>query len=311
MKKRRLLCTLLLLPLLVSCGALPNETTAGSVSEQTKGPTQTVRPTVTLPPAGADKNESGGEEVPPTTTAPPKTEAPPKPLPPPVTPPEEEPKEEEMPKDNPRKEILICLDAGHGLKDPGAIGVLSGVTYYEKNFNLSVALLLRKNLAELGYSVLMIREADTSLLGGSNYNSSYQTTDEALARRQLAKKKGAHLYLSIHCNAYAGEGRAYGPIVFYNGRSDTTYRAKSLAEVFSGEMSGLRAAFPATGAPRIREGNSYIVLKDTALPALLIELGFMTDHSDLTLLSRKDWQEACARRLSSAVEKSYMEGLIG
>ncbi len=302
MKTRRMLCALLLLPLLSSCGALPSDTTVRGTTAQTeeKGP-EVALPTVTLPPFGAEGETDTPPVVtttaPPTTTTPPKTEAPPKPQPP--------------PEENPRKEILICLDAGHGLKDPGAIGKLSGVTYYEKNLNLSVALLLRKNLAELGYSVLMIREADTSLLGGSNYNASYKTTDEALARRQLAKKKGAQLYLSIHCNAYAGEGRAYGPIVFYNGRSDTTYKAKSLAEVFSGEMSGLRAAFPATGAPRIREGNSYIVLKDTALPALLIELGFMTDSSDLSLLSRKDWQEACARRLASAVEKSYMEGLIG
>lgn len=301
MKTRRMLCALLLLPLLSSCGAPPSDTTVRDTTAQTeeKGP-EVALPGVTLPAFGAE----GGADTPPvvttappTTTTPPKTESPPKPLPP--------------PEDNHRKEILICLDAGHGLKDPGALGVLSGVTYYEKNLNLSVALLLRKNLAELGYSVLMIREGDTSLLGGSNYNASYKTTDEALARRQFAKKKGAQLYLSIHCNAYAGEGRAFGPIVFYNGRADTTYKAKSLAEVFSGEMSGLRAAFPATGAPRIREGNSYIVLKDTALPALLIELGFMTDSSDLTLLSRKDWQEACARRLATAVDKSYGLGLIG
>ncbi len=297
MKARRILTALLLLSLLVSCGALPSETTTESGAVTTEGVPESILPVVTLPPVGADKNEAEGEAPPPIVK-------------PPVTSPEEEPKEE-PPEENPRKEIIVCLDAGHGLKDPGAIGKLSGVTYYEKNFNLSVALLLRKNLAELGYTVLMIREADTSLLGGSNYDAQYKTTDEALARRKYAKSMGTDLYLSLHCNAYAGEGRAFGPIVFYNGRSDTTYRAQSLAEVFSGEMNGLRAAFPATGAPRIREGNSYIVLKDTALPALLIELGFMTDHSDLTLLSRKDWQEACARRLSSAVEKSYMEGLIG
>ncbi len=311
MKTRRLLCAFLLLPLFISCGTLPNETTEKSgVTTTEKAPTETVLPIVTLPPAGADKNEDGGEAAPPKTTVPPKTEAPPV-VQPPAAPPGEEPKEEEPPEENPRKEILICLDAGHGLKDPGALGVLSGVTYYEKNINLSVALLLRKNLAELGYTVLMIREADTSLLGGNDYNAQYKTGDEAVARRRYAKSMGTDLYLSLHCNAYAGQGRAFGPIVFYNGRSDTTYRARSIAEVFSGEISGLRAAFPATGDSRIREGNAYIVLKDTTLPSLLIEMGFMTDQSDLTLLNRKDWQEACARRLAAAVEKSYLAGLIG
>lgn len=308
MKAKRILTVLLLLPLLVSCGALPSETTVGGGATTTEGKNETVLPVVTLPPVGADKNETGGEEAPPIVKPP---VVPPTQEPEEEKPSEEELPEEELPEENPRKEIVICLDAGHGLKDPGAIGKLSGVTYYEKNFNLSVALLLQKNLAELGYTVIMIRQADTSLLGGSDYNAQYKTTDEAVARRKYAKSMGTDLYLSLHCNAYAGEGRAFGPIVFYNGRSDTTYKAKSLAEVFSGEMSGLRAAFPATGAPRIREGNSYIVLKDTALPALLIELGFMTDQSDLTLLSRKDWQEACARRMAMAVEKSYEKGLIG
>lgn len=301
MKRRRILTVLLLLPLFVSCGALPNDTKTDSGDRQTGSVADALLPVVTLPPVSADKNETEGQ-------APPIANPP---VIPPAQTPEEEPKDEENPEDNPRKQILICLDAGHGLKDPGAVGKLSGVTYYEKNFNLSVALLLRKNLDELGYTVLMIREEDTSLLGGSNYNAQYKTGDEAVARRKYAKSMGTDLYLSLHCNAYAGQGRAFGPIVFYNGRSDTTYRAKSLAEVFSGEMNGLRAAFPATGAPRIREGNTYIVLKDTALPALLIEMGFMTDQSDLSLLSRKDWQEACARRLALAVETSYKEGLIG
>ncbi len=298
MKRKRILTFLLLLPLLSSCGAVPNDGTTGGGTGTTEKGTESLLPVVTVPPVGADKNETEGE-------APPVVQ-------PPAIPPSEEPKEEEpLPEENPRKEIVICLDAGHGLKDPGAVGKLLGTTYYEKNLNLSVALLLRKNLAELGYTVLMIREADTSLLGGSDYNAQYKTGDEAVARRKYAKSMGTDLYLSLHCNAYAGEGRAYGPIVFYNGRSDTAYRAKSLAEVFSGEMSVLKATFPTTGVSRIREGNSYIVLKDTSLPALLIEMGFMTDQSDLTLLSRKDWQEACAHRLSLAVEKSYEEGLIG
>ncbi len=214
------------------------------------------------------------------------------------------------PVNNPRSEVLIYLDAGHGLKDPGAVGNSGGITYYEKNLNLSVALLAKEKLEAMGYHVMMAREGDTSLLGGTDYSASYNTADEAVARRGSAKRAGASLYLSIHCNAYAGAGRAYGPIVFYNGSQSTTYRAWSLAGVFSDALTEANRAYPTAGASRIREGNSYIVLKDLTMPALLLEIGFMTDAGDLTLLCRADWQGACADAICAGVEQAYGAGLI-
>ena len=211
---------------------------------------------------------------------------------------------------NPREDILICLDAGHGLIDPGALGYLNGNTYYEKTFNLAIAKKTRERLEALGYRVLMIREGDTSLLGGSDYSASYKTTDEAVARRKKGKAAGASLYLSIHCNAYAGTSRAYGPLVFYNNSPSTTYRALSLAKTFSARFTAANAGYPTAKACDIREGNSYIVLKDLEMPALLLEIGFMTDAGDLALLMRADWQNDCARAIAEGVETAFLNGLI-
>ena len=211
---------------------------------------------------------------------------------------------------NPRSEVLICLDAGHGLIDPGALGYLNGNTYYEKNFNLAIARQAKTKLEALGYRVMMIRTADTSLLGGSNPSASYKTADEAVARRKKGKEAGAALYLSIHCNAYEGAKRAYGPLVFYNSSSATTYRALSLAKTFSARFTEANAGYPTAGACDIREGNSYIVLKDLSMPALLLEIGFMTDAGDLALLNRADWQGDCAEAIAEGVEEAFLLGLI-
>lgn len=211
---------------------------------------------------------------------------------------------------NPREDILVCLDAGHGLIDPGAIGKLKGVTYYEKNLNLAVALLTKQELEARGYRVLMIRTGDTALLGGADKNASYKTADEAVARRQLAKRMGADLYISIHCNAYVGTIRAYGPLVFYNSSESTTYRALSLARAFSARFTELNAGFAGARACDVRAGDSYIVLRELTMPALLLELGFMTDEGDLSLLIRRDWQEGCAGAIGAGVEDAFLKGWI-
>lgn len=215
-----------------------------------------------------------------------------------------------VPIKNPREDVLICLDAGHGLIDPGAIGYLDGTAYYEKRFNLEIAKRTKEKLEALGYRVMMIREADTSLLGGANYSASYKTADEAVARRKKGKAAGASLYLSIHCNAYAGDKRAYGPLVFYNSSSSTTYRALSLARTFSARFTEANSGYPTAGACDIREGNSYIVLKDLAMPSLLLEIGFISDAGDLALLNRADWQNDCAGAIAAGVEEAFLSGLI-
>ena len=254
--------------------------------------------TVFLPESPADTPLPPEAAIPPTTTV---VQTPP---PTTVEPPAKEPIK------NPREDILICLDAGHGLIDPGALGYLDGNTYYEKTFNLSVAKRAKEKLEGLGYRVMMIREGDTSLLGGSDYSATYKTADEAVARRKKGKAAGASLYLSIHCNAYAGTSRAYGPLVFYNSSSATSYRALSLAKTFSARFTDANASYPTAKACDIREGNSYIVLKDLDMPALLLEIGFMTDAGDLALLNRADWQNDCAGAIAEGVEASFLAGLI-
>jgi N-acetylmuramoyl-L-alanine amidase len=151
-------------------------------------------------------------------------------------------------------------------------------------------------------------------LGHTVHNSTVdKATSNSAYLSQVVKSSnnsGAELFLSIHCNAYAGTSRAYGPLVFYNSSPSTTYRALSLAKTFSARFTAANAGYPTAKACDIREGNSYIVLKDLEMPALLLEIGFMTDAGDLALLMRADWQNDCARAIAEGVETAFLNGLI-
>ena len=264
----------------------------------------TVGDTVGVPVGGGVTTPSGSETVN-VGGALPQTSATVKPVttPPPAT-------ESPSPEKNPRNDISICLDAGHGLIDPGAVVSKNGVPVYEKDLNLTVALLTQERLKAMGYRVLMVRTGDTSLLGGSDRGASYKTANEAVARREMAHKAGVSLYISVHCNAYAGAGRAYGPLVFYNSDPSTTYRALTLSRTFSSRFTELNRGYSGAKDCEVRAGDSYIVLRELTMPALLLELGFMTDEGDLDLLTNGAWQRGCADAIAKGVEDAYLAGLI-
>jgi N-acetylmuramoyl-L-alanine amidase len=207
------------------------------------------------------------------------------------------------PPENPKSGVVVMLDAGHGDIDPGTLATYSGTTYLEKNINLSVCLFLRDELISRGYTVELIREDDTSLLHGRD------NIAEAVARRSMGKDVGADLYLSLHCNSFAGSARAYGPIVFYRGVGD--YSPTEMANEIKETVTDTMKAFPDTRACRVTRDDDYAVLKVDTMPSFIIEMGFMTDDNDLRLLIDEEWQKAMAMALADSVDSLYEKKYIG
>lgn len=202
------------------------------------------------------------------------------------------------------KGVSVMIDAGHGEIDPGALGICEGTKYYEKDINLAVSLILRDELLKRGYEVFMIREDDTSLLHGRD------NITEAVARRELGVSLEADLYISIHCNSYAGQARAYGPIIFYNGKAN--YNSEEFAsELASAVTERTTALFPSTRACRTIRDDDYAVLKIKSMPSFIFEMGFLTDEEDILLLKDAEWQRAMAISIADGVdrlcEKKYIK----
>lgn len=176
----------------------------------------------------------------------------------------------------------VVIDAGHGLPDPGAVN--KGLSLTEESMALDVSQALSVLLKGEGYSVKNTRQDNKAL-------SSNKSTDLAM-RCNLANDWGADMFISIHFNS-SGTGKASGCEVF---RADTAgHDAKQLAESIS---SSITKAFPrmvfrrGTGTlsksdAQTAQGKTT-VLRQTKMPAVLIECGFIDNDSDALWFVSKD-----------------------
>lgn len=173
----------------------------------------------------------------------------------------------------------IYIDAGHGGKDPGAIGVGK---VHEADINLAVAKMLKTELARQGQSVKMCREKDI--------------TKELSERTTEANEWGADIYCSIHCNAFDDES-ANGTETYVYKRG---YEAEQIANKVHAQLIlalGTRNRCLETVNGKkvnvIKEANFY-VLRKTTMPALLVELAFVTNEDDCAKLVDATYQKKCA-----------------
>lgn len=165
------------------------------------------------------------------------------------------------------KQKLIVIDAGHGDEDPGSS--ISNVD--EKDLNLQIALKLKSALEEEGYEVMMTWSDDT-----------YLTLTE---RAEFANEVEADLFISIHQNSYIDDSTVSGIEVYYN-ESTKTESDEVLAQFIQTEL------VETTGARDrgIRAYDELVVTRKTEMPACLVELGYMTNKSELSLLQSDAYQ---------------------
>lgn len=176
---------------------------------------------------------------------------------------------------------LIILDPGHGGSDEGA-----KVHYFmEKRLTLMTSLLVRKYLEEMGYRVLMTRSKDVFI---------------PLPRRvSMANKTKAVLFASIHYNSSPSPD-AHGIEVFYHGGSDAKRlnQSRKLATSVLGELISHTTAL----SRGIKNGNFHVI-RETSMPAILIEAGFMTNHEERTNLRDKKYLEKISKGIAIGIDK--------
>ena len=195
------------------------------------------------------------------------------------------------PNEEPAVPAMVYLDPGHGGFDFGAVGHLAGGgRLLEKELVLHVAQDCATRLRAAGVEVLLSRENDERL--------TYTTApDEVRARRAAAGEAGVDLVLSLHANAYAGQGRAYGPRVYYNPESEPS---KQAAERIAAAISQHTGSLCGRECRLVADG-SYYILADPALPAVLIELGFLSDGQECALLADEGYQAKLAEAICAGL----------
>lgn len=183
----------------------------------------------------------------------------------------------------------IIIDAGHGGRDPGAIG-RNGAQ--EKAITLGIALELHRLFSQVGAYTVMIRTDDSDL--ADQGDKRYRTLKERdlWYRVKMANRSEADLYLSIHVNSFP-QSIWSGAQTFYHGDCEQSTR---LARAIQAQL-----ALKLGPNHRKAKAADYRVLKSTRMPSVVVEVGFISNPREESLLINREYQVKLAGAIFSGV----------
>ncbi len=179
--------------------------------------------------------------------------------------------------------FCVVVDAGHGGSDGGTV---SGKAV-EKDINLSVALKLKAILENDNIEVILTRSSDENM---------------SLAERtSVANASNADFFISLHCNYYEKGAQIAGLECYYNNSNAT--ESKGYAESIINAVS-----LSEDIETRYAKTEGYYVLRNTQMPAVLVEMGFLSNYSESQKLLDDDYQESLAQRIAEGISNEMKEG---
>ena len=193
----------------------------------------------------------------------------------------------------------IFLDPGHGGRDSGAF-------YYnvaEKDLNMQIYRKLRTKLEELGYKVLTSRDSDIDV-------------DFVTERSRMVNKTNSDIFISIHFNATGNTYSKASGIQTYSYSDEPDYPSKinkywhnhpdrmsESKRLATAIHSSLLAETGAKDAGLLE--SSYAVLRETAKPAVLLELGYMDNFSENQQIRDSHYQDKLVAGIVKGIQKYY------
>lgn len=178
------------------------------------------------------------------------------------------------------KNTLIVLDAGHGGNDPGATSPTFGLR--EKEVVLDVTRKLAKLLEREGFKVYLTRENDTYV---GLYN-----------RAEIANELGADAFVSIHANAHDRTAVSGVEVLYYpdtDGRNNKNF-ARIVQDALVRELGSANRG--------IVERPKLVVTRETKMPAVLAEIGFLSNiGGEEKLLNTSIYRDRCAQALYEGI----------
>lgn len=191
---------------------------------------------------------------------------------------------------------IIVVDAGHGGIDSGANrpGVL------EKEINLAIALQLRDALKEREAKVVLTRDTDvdlSDLCDNEKVRGRYRR--DLNARLEMIQESDADLFISIHANT-SSKPRRRGVECYYAAGSDA---GKLLALAIQDQ---LRTVAPISQNAKPAD---FFVLRRNKVPAVLVEVGFITNKEEADLLQSSEYQRGLAKAIASGITAYYRPSL--
>lgn len=223
-----------------------------------------------------------------------------------------------------KQKPLIILDPGHGGQDPGAYGANGA---YEKNITLAVAQELKRQLEESGYRVKLTRSTDIFI--------------PLRGRVDFARKNGGDLFISLHADSIrdekvtgasvytlsetasdaetaklaerenksdliagidlSGQEADVANILLDLATRDTMNQSKFLANTVVGSLRGRGISV----LERPHRSAGFAVLKAPDIPSILVEMGYLTNRSEVARLSSPEHRRKIAAALKASVDAYF------
>jgi N-acetylmuramoyl-L-alanine amidase len=191
---------------------------------------------------------------------------------------------------------VIVVDPGHGGIDPGVVG-RSGAM--EKDVTLEVGRRLAASLGQAGAMVLMTRDTDTDLSDPGTIGASAKKREDLKRRVALANDNEADLYVSIHVNSTSDPSRRGAQTFVQQGSAES----KKASQMIQSELAGLLK----NTARQPSEVDFYIT-RNTSMPAVIVEIGFMTNETEEKLLADPVYQGKVAWAVYAGMVKYFAQG---
>lgn len=190
----------------------------------------------------------------------------------------------------PKTEYVVVIDAGHGGRDEGCSGINGSK---ESNINLTIAKKLKKDLETLGIRVVLTR-SDNNGLYKSNVDN-YKQSDMS-ERVKIIEESNADMVISIHCNSYV-DSTVSGAQVYYHEGDEI---GKEFAEAVQGQLKNQLQ----NAREEIGKGDYYL-LKETNIPAIIVECGYLSNAQDEENLNDDAFQGRISYAIMCGVIKYF------
>ena len=181
----------------------------------------------------------------------------------------------------------VCIDPGHGGNESGAVG--ENGKRLEEDDILRLALLVRDELQNRGYTVVMTRETDTDI--------------SLEDRCKTANKSKAALFVSIHRNSSSGTGRGCEMWIHSKNPSDDRLLAENILQ--SLENMGVDTSRGIHTGYREGANKNYYVNRCSKMPSVLAEIGFVTSSDDNAMFDEKIGDLALS--IADGIEMTLLE----
>lgn len=177
-------------------------------------------------------------------------------------------------------EFTLILDAGHGGNDVGT----GSSDYYEKDINMDIVREMKAMLEYCGVTVILTREGDETV-----------TLDE---RSGFANETEADRFVSIHCNFCEEDASVAGLECYY-------WADSAIGESYAQEIVSAVEGSGQIGVRGVKTENFH-VLRETRIPAVLVETGYISNKEDKANLYDAEYQKTLSVYLVKGIIEGYL-----